>query len=574
MKKLRLPIILAFIFVLINESQAMNEKNYLEDEKFKIVFVSSSWSLKSDWLDEIKNKWGATGVSLFIPWIQNEPVEGKFDFRRLDSNLSLIKNQGLDINIRIPMGFEYPEWITKNADNKFSKNDYQLNKQGEIFKTDYVPTGVLNFASETSKNCMLNYLTAIVKHFNELRESGYDIKEIVPSVDPDAEFEYTSGFMLGYSSFEKNLFRNYLTRKYNNDVNLLNFKWKASFKNFEEIDPAIYNWEKASLQNYNISAGRYDWMKFRTASLKSFIDECAQVIHSYNFKMGLQLGSICDEYIEYRGWYDPTSLLENVDAVRVADIAEYRPNFNFSADYLRTLCNYWSERKNKKISFSSESNWAGYPKPHGYSPERLCSDWDSQLKSYYEKGSDAHYVMGWYLDWNTLNKIKAFGEGEYKNWRTTLNEFSNKNRIKVKYDKAVYLSSDYAFYFGNIHTDTTIDKNYYLKFKLYNSIVPRFQYKENERNYDNHSDILTNYILENSPEVLNNYSTFSFTLSSEVIPNTAYANLIAANYTAKFMNGTEWSSSSGSTQTVVNPGKYNEYKNTRNNKILINKMFK
>ena len=52
------------------------------------------------------------------------------------------------------------------------------------------------------------------------------------------------------------------------------------------------------------------------------------------FKIGLQIGSIYDDVIIRRGWFEITPLIENVDAVHVADIATYRKNFKFGADYL------------------------------------------------------------------------------------------------------------------------------------------------------------------------------------------------------------------------------------------------
>ena len=185
--------------------------------------------------------------------------------------------------------------------------------------------------------------------------NNLNIKEIVPSVSIDSELEFPHETMCGYSDTEIDQFCDFLEVKYNNSIANLNSAWGSNFATFDTIDPKDFDWDNISPYNYTYSAGRYDWMQFRTSILKSFIDECVNVTHSYGFKMGLQLGCIYDNLIERRGWYDVTPLIENVDAVRVAEIMEYTPNFIFGADYLRSICDFWERTTSNNLSFSTEN---------------------------------------------------------------------------------------------------------------------------------------------------------------------------------------------------------------------------
>ena len=108
-----------------------------------------------------------------------------------------------------------------------------------------------------------------------------------------------------------------------------------------------------------------------------------------------------------------TPLLENVDALRVADIIQYAPNFRFAADYARSLCVYWSRVKGVLHSYSTETNWPCYG---DYSASTLSTYWSRQLVSYYQEAAPVHFIMNWDVPVTQLNGY----EGPYSAWRTGL----------------------------------------------------------------------------------------------------------------------------------------------------------
>lgn len=428
MKKNSFVLLLLLSFILPLNSEPTKNTDNLISKKFEIIFVvndlNDSSELRSDWLDEIKNKWGATGVSLYLAWDLIQLTSNKeYDFKWVDAYIQIILSKNLDLYIRIPFAYHMPAW-TNPGSGTFSIEHYQTTKNGNIF--EQYKRNPLNFASEITKDYMKDYLKALSEHLHNNYSSS--IKEIAPSTSVDAEFEYAYGEMLGYSQPEIEQFREYLRKKYN-VINNLNSSWGGNFKNFNEIDPRKpeYNWELHSPQNYYMASGRLDWIDFRQLNLKIFIDECAEIIHSYNFKMGLQLGSVYDDAAENRGWSNPIPLLENVDAIKVADIAEYKAKFSSGADYLKKICDYWKNQNGKIINFSNESNWAYY---NNYTSAQLSSDWKSQLETYYYKGSSAHYIFGWSLAPNWINVDSLYKrENSYKNWMNILNTYSGKNII-------------------------------------------------------------------------------------------------------------------------------------------------
>ena len=207
----------------------------------------------------------------------------------------------------------------------------------------------------------------------------------------------TWGWLSGYSEIEQDAFIKYLEDKYLT-VSNLNAAWGTSFTsiNRAEIKIKEYGWENIE-EKYICSEGRKDFIDFLTSQLKNFIDTCASIVHSANknFKIGVQLGSVYDTGIEFGAFYDVTPLLEKVDMVICDDVAEYQPNFNFAADYLRSICNYWNWKRGNylgPLNFATETNWPGY---NHIIPDTLVKYWQIQLQSYYDRGASTLFISHW-----------------------------------------------------------------------------------------------------------------------------------------------------------------------------------
>ena len=548
MKKTLFTIIFIFFITHFIEAQT---------DTFEIVFVNEYQKINDDWLDEIKNDWGATGVSLIIEWEDIELTGGNYAWdNTITTKLQSIKNKGLDIYVRVRFGFGVPAWA-EPGNTYFSNNDYQIKSDGSIYTPPYGRP--FNFASDFAKDHILTLYDSVVSKLFFLDTSNnLNIKEIVPSVSIDSELEYPHGTMCGYSQPEIEQFHFFLEAKYNNTIANLNSIWGSSFSTFDTIDPKDFDWDNVSPYNYTYSSGRYDWMQFRTNLLKSFIDEFANVTHTYGFKMGLQLGCIYDNLIERRGWYDVTSLIENVDAVRVAEIIEYTPNFTFGADYLRSICDFWERTTTNEISFSTETN---RPTHNDHIPSTLSNRWAEQLGSYYDKGAKQHFIVQW-EDTSTLNS----NQSSFQGWRDTLLYFSGKDVVDYNNTgKAVHLSCERGYYEGNGFTIVQYsgDTATYMKFEFISSISAKNPYGNNTNNYDGECDILTNFMIINNPNYLDNYYTdFWFTESSYHIPDGVYLNLMNESVQISMGNAT-WFNDNGHGEFAYTHGIRDEYNNYR-----------
>ena len=560
----KLIIISIFLLLLFNDREI-----YSQIDSFDIVF--DYWTGVCRWyperIDILKNKWGATAIMIKVNWddIQpNGPDDAYWSY--LDSAITNITDRGLKVYVRIAMGNNMPAWVHVPTIEGLTSDDFQTKSDGSrYFKYDV--WGPLNFTSDLSKYYLLNYFSKVVEHLSTAPYAG-SVKYVFPSTDVDNEMEYTGEVMLGYSVKEIEKFRNYLRTKYNNDIELLKNKWEAGpdeIQNFADIQPRNYNWNNsAPYSTYIYPKGRVDWINFHTSELKSFIDTCSEIVSHYQsndstLKMGVEFGSCYDYAIENRGWYDPTPLIENVEFFKVADIIAYKPNFEFAADYVRSICNFWSTIKNKNIKFATETNWPDYDL---YSPELLNNDWSTQLTTFYKKGASAHLIYG--MDWIIATKLSVLRNDEFKIWGDTL-QFYSKAKIKtITNTKAVHLSCEQGNFEGNNYTEELIGEILYLTFNFLKSISPQGNYWNNLNNYDDHCDIVTNCMINNYPQYINKYSNLYFTKSSRYIPDETYLLLMTQNLiSVPLDNATAWPKYSEHGMFEYTQGLKNEYNENR-----------
>lgn len=510
-------------------------------DNHKIIFDATIYDIiiNPSWLNSIKNNWNATGVLLCISWGSHEVSPNNFNWDQLDQAINSINNVGgLDIYVRIGLGVFKPSWVQPgNLD--LINDDFQTTKNGLLFKYNNDPNRCypLNFRSTKALNYMKRFFEQTVIHLST--KYGTKIKEVIPSVTPEDEMEYPHNALCGFSNIEITDFRAYLKNKYST-IQYLNNNWNSAFIDFNSIDPKTTDWDMLNTTTY--PRGKMDWMKWRTQSLKLLIDDFASFTHKYNYAFGLQVGSIYDDLIEKRGWYDIAPLLENVDALHVADINLYKDNFNFSADYAKSLCNYWSFIKNKKITFTTETNWPGF---QGQSAALLCEDWIQQLKTYYNKGAGALFIYGWAKpdkDYSIDSYLTY-----YKAWQDCLYAYKNKAITSPTSSKVIHLGCESACYSNN---------------NLATLVKPVGNYATNGGNYDNNCDIITNFMIEKKYEYLNKYSVLNFTKSSIYVSDLAYLNLMRNDLTINMDNVT-WYSYYGHGQFDATAGLRNEYNDLR-----------
>jgi hypothetical protein len=528
----------------------------VQAQNFKIAFTAYPENVTTALLSKITS-WGGTDIQLMLNWwpYQSDSLPISINFASLDQVVAMImNNSNLSLHFRIMFG-QRPAWAITGSNS----GDWMIGSDGQpILCTDFNPPQQLNFASPKAVGWMLTFYRAFLAYANS-KYSSYRsrIIDITPSVSHDGEMEYPYWAMGGYSSTELSMFQAYLSQKYGS-LGALNSAWNASFGSWSAITPRIYNWADTTNSNDLYPNGRIDWLNFRTSILKNFIDSCAAITHGAGFKMVLQLGSIYDNMIENRGWIDPTSLVENVDRVVLGDIFNYKPNFQFGADYLRSICNFWNVTEpSLNRTFATETDWPGYGSNQtGWTVANLCADWTNQLQNYYNKGASLLSVSNW--------DIYPTDYTPYSGWIATMNQYKTYPVISpISYVRAVHLGCEREAYVHNPFTASG-PSGLYRTFDIDTSVKAQPPYTGNAPNYDGQCDIVTDYMLVRNPNYIKRYKAgaFWFTKSSEYISNNAYLALMRIDDSVYMYNAT-WYSNSGHGQYAFTAGIYNEHNTVR-----------
>jgi hypothetical protein len=489
---------------------------------FNVIFAADP-SVASDtgWLTTIAENWGATGICIRLTWISvdNDSIPGTDSWQHLDKAIRTITNvkyagKNLDIYIRVCMGLGKPNWI-KSGSFGFVDDDFQVTNDGKKYDHRIYENNCpdcarypLNFCSLRSISRMKEFLNKVLNHINSYPyEKRKRIKEIVPTFNSTDEQEYPNSIMCGYSYFEIKAFRNYLRDKYN-DISDLNNLWNTNYKSFNKINPKDYNWWNITPYTiYTNPKGRIEWMNFRTLLLTSFINSLANMCDRKGYKMGAQIGSLYDYGIEFRGWTDPTKLFEKINDIHTADIYQYSTNFDFAANYSRSLVKFWMSIRNDLIYFSTETDWPGF---NDQSPEFLSEKWREQLDAYYKMGANAIYLIGWDVP---LEKLNQFAQ-DYNEWKNTLITYSKLPIIKqIIVTDAVHLACEKVLY--NNHNEVSANN----RFALVDSIAIKSTLNKGRNSVEN--DIITNYMIEKKPAYIRKYKKIYMNKTSRYISDKA-----------------------------------------------------
>jgi len=544
---------------------------FIFPQTFNVVFLANTkYAENPQWLNQIKN-WGATGINyrIFRHILENKDhTINSNEWHNITKCLKLISDSKLDMFIRVNM-FNLPKGYWPD----YNKDDYQQTVDGIMYSTylsDNIPT--LNLTSPIALRDRIHFFQTVIDSLNSQPASIRSrIKLIVPTLSQDDETglmlnrkfppegKGTWGWLSGYSEIEQDTFIKYLEDKYLT-VSNLNAAWSTSFTgiNRAEIKIKEYGWENIE-EKYFCSEGRRDFIDFLTGQLKNFIDTCATIVHTANenFEIGVQFGSVYDGGIEFGAFYDVTFLLEKVDMVICDDVAEYQPNFNFAADYLRSICNYWNWKRGnylRPLNFGTETNWPGY---NHIIPDTLVKYRQMQLQSYYDRRASTLFISHWgtidldvtwlpdkplsdsdpYLHFTIGDLIindELTSDGPYIQsqayfkWKSTLNHYrtlkvktiSSKNCVVHLSPARVLTSktngSQFDHHIHNIGDSVsyipTFDGKHFSYSKLYRFPIYKFTNLNSPHStytfYNEDCDIITDYMIEKSPEYfLETYNT-------------------------------------------------------------------
>ncbi len=469
-------------------------------EKIEVVFLADFlYANNPTWVKHVK-AWGATGINLRVYRSEVESEYHSYDFAFMRSCLRNIAGNGLDIHVRASMGLLRSSWK-----DRYTVDDFHQTKGGVLYDNYNVATPgtpILNVTSARARADLVRFFSAVVRELKAQPPAiRSKIKAVAATISPDDEFEFPSarhresvsgggfwGWLSGYSRPEREAFLRYLCRKYNasetnTDASRLNAAWGSSFPRIDGTSIALdaFDWETLKPVYQYYPAGRRDFVDFRTSELQRFADTCAAICHAAGFKFVLQFGSIYDQGIEAKGFFDVTPLCENADYLVNDDIPEYAGNFRYVADFQRSIARYWEYRRagspaarRGRIRFGTETNWPGYAQIR---PNDLVYYWKEQVTSLVDRGGSVIYVSHWgtadgvaiwkedaepgkererrYLVADLVIKEDLDKEGEkvtspsYALWRTTLKSLAGRTPRTVEPATAIRLSHEQVWYGSN-----------------------------------------------------------------------------------------------------------------------------
>jgi len=238
MKKLILFFLLITLSALVTNAQNFRA----------VVMADVEIAKDSAWLDKCK-EWGITGINIVVKWnrVAGDNIN-TLTWTEVDDAIQAIVNKNLDVYIRVGLNYLRPSWIG----TVFNTNDYMIKYNGTIFKHPYANPNwthadvltpyLLNITSSNAVNKMSTFYTNLIQHLNTFPANQKNkIKLIVPVIGADQESDYTrhtnDGWTnnnpinerneaAGYSTPEKDAFKNFLSSRYLNDINKLKEKWE------------------------------------------------------------------------------------------------------------------------------------------------------------------------------------------------------------------------------------------------------------------------------------------------------------------------------------------------------------
>ncbi len=591
-------------------------------ERFAVVFLADlQYASDPEWVAMIKT-WGATGVNLRVSRWAVEQSYGTYNWQSVRKALATLARADLDVYIRVSMGLLSATLASAYGEDDFHQTN-DLPGRRIYYNYHFPPTvqrPILNVTSVRSRGDMLRFFKAVR---NELASMDADvrsrIKLLVPTISPDDETELPSArqksaevedswaWLTGYSQPEKRAFLQYLRKRYGTVGNLRRI-WGPGIESFPMIDIDAYDWERLKSTYRYYPAGRKDFLDFRGTELKHFIDSCAEISNPFPF--GVQFGSVYDAAIEFKGFYDVTPLLENVDAVIIDDVPEYAPNFPFAAAYLRSVGRFWDEEKARsagsEMRFFTESNWPGY---RYYEPSTLVRYWTDQLRTYHEAGGSGIFISHWGTDdiqtpwpgssdphrvYVAAQHVKAdsldaeemeLKSRAYKKWRRTLRAYAHAPLRKILPNVTVHIGCEQVLYSrgtpssvvyhvrnrpfrdrGEIPGDDRVSAG---AVKLEEFPLSRFfrQALEEASSDDSvarYSDVLTNFMLSRRPGFVYQYDTLHLSLASHYMSDEAYGAVAALPGDGPIVVGRQ----DGSEGRLARPGARNEYDKLRPSETL------
>jgi len=269
--KMKTRFSLCLIFIFLSSSsllKSQDRKNFFNVETpmpVGVYYYPEHWA-RDQWARDIR-KMADLGFSFThmaeFAWANLEPEEGKFDFEWLDWCIAEAAKNGLKVILCTPtpcppiwLSSKHPEILIVNAEGtRLSPNGNRLyaNQENPVYR-GYIEKVVTEMAKRYGK---------------DNRVWGWQIDN-----------EPHLGSLYDYSEFAQSDFRNWLIKKYNNDIKSLNNAWGTSFWS------SIFNsFEQIRIPNERTGSGNphalLDFKRYTADALASSIRFQSDLLRKY-----------------------------------------------------------------------------------------------------------------------------------------------------------------------------------------------------------------------------------------------------------------------------------------------------
>lgn len=193
-------------------------------------------------------------------WAQLEPEEGKYDFAWLDRAVALAAKYDLKV-IMCTSTATPPVWLSRKYPEILVRNEQGI-------ALDHGARQHASFASPLYRELAYKMIKKLAEHYgSDPRIIGWQLDN-----EPAVQFDYNPKAELGY--------RDFLRKKYNNDIQALNAAWGTSFwsevySSFDEI--TLPKPAQMFMNHHQI----LDYRRFAAAQTNEFLDAQCLLIKKY-----------------------------------------------------------------------------------------------------------------------------------------------------------------------------------------------------------------------------------------------------------------------------------------------------
>lgn len=193
-------------------------------------------------------------------WAQLEPEEGKYDFAWLDRAVALAAKYDLKV-IMCTSTATPPVWLSRKYPEILVRNEQGI-------ALDHGARQHASFASPLYRELAYKMIEKLADHYgSDPRIIGWQLDN-----EPAVQFDYNPKAELGY--------RDFLRKKYNNDIQALNAAWGTSFwsevySSFDEI--TLPKPAQMFMNHHQI----LDYRRFAAAQTNEFLDAQCLLIKKY-----------------------------------------------------------------------------------------------------------------------------------------------------------------------------------------------------------------------------------------------------------------------------------------------------